>query len=203
MNDPARTTLTLANARGINLRAPSVDDIDFDVIGEHLAKANRYCGATPGRTYSVAEHSVRGADLILDVVGDRRLAAYFLCHDMHEAFLGDDTTPKKRALEEITQSFGVLAGEIERAFAQLTDGIDWAIHAKAGLPWPAPPDYRNAVKHWDRVMLATEWRDLMQSPPPFDFGVEPHVARIEPLQNWTAAANLFKSAVAHLLPARI
>src|ERR1700733_12790940 len=108
-----RTVLTLANRKGIDLLAPSTADIDFTVIAEHLSKENRYNGATPNLVYSVAEHSVRGADAIVAETGDRLLAAYFLLHDGAEAFLKDDTTPKKQAVAEIAQqSFGMLAVDV-------------------------------------------------------------------------------------------
>lgn len=61
------------------------------------SRHNRYCGATKGLVYSVAEHSVRCADAALRDECDAELAAYLLCHDMHEAYLGDDTTPKAAA----------------------------------------------------------------------------------------------------------
>lgn len=183
-HDPSRTSLTLANGAGFDLLNPGAEAIDFDVIAEHLAKANRYCGATPMVIYSVSEHSCRGALAAFKATGDRILSKYFLCHDMKEAFLGDDTTPKKRALAAIIESFGALASTVDSAFAALEDGIDAAIHARAGLPWPPSPEMQDAIKHWDRVMLATEWRDLMCCEPPYDFGKEPLPERIIPLQWW-------------------
>lgn len=200
MIDAVRTTLTLANGQGINLLDPKPDDIDFDVIAEHLAKANRYCGATPSVVYSVAEHSLRCSRAAVKETGDLDLARYLLCHDMHEAFLGDDTTPKKRALGAIIESFGVLAGEIEKAFATLVDRLDAAIHARAGLAWPPEPMMRQAIKCWDTVLLATEWRDLMRCPPPFDFGVAPLLGRIRPFDDWEQASGFFKIEIDALLP---
>ena len=199
MTAPA-TTLTCANGRNIDLLNPSIDDVDFAVICEHLAKATRYCGATPGRVFGVAQHSSNGATAILRATGDRRLAAYFLCHDMHEGLLGDDTTPKKRALSAIMRRFGVLAPVIAQAFDLLTDQIDAAIHTRAGLPWPPTPEMQAAIKHWDRVMLASEWRDLMPFPAPYDFGVEPDSAPIVPHTDWVDAANEMHALCINLLP---
>jgi hypothetical protein len=194
-----RTSLTLASGRMIDLLRPQASDIDFRVIAEHLAKVNRYCGATRGIAYSVAEHSVRCADAAL-ADGDHELAAYLLCHDMHEAFLGDDTTPKKRALEAIVAGFGILAGEVERAFARLTLQFDAAIHAAAGLDFPLTIETRDAVHYIDRQLLATEWRDLMRCPPPYDFGVSPLDDVITPLP-WKEARDLFVERCRALLPA--
>ena len=156
------TILTLSNGGGIDLLHPKATDIDFAVIAEHLAKEKRFNGATLGFEYSVAEHCVRGAQAILDTTEDRVLAAYFLLHDAHEAFLKDDTTPKKRALAAVAEeSFGLLASAIVASFDLLTRRSDAVIHEAAGLSWPPPKELVPLIKHWDLVMFVTEWRDLM------------------------------------------
>ena len=160
----AATILTLSNGKGIDLTAPRAEDIDFAVIAEHLAKEKRYNGATPGVQYPVAQHCVIGADAAFADTKDIQLAGYFLLHDGAEAFLKDDTTPKKRAIAEIAASeFGILATEILTAFEMLTDRFDAAIHEAAGLAWPPEPSMRAAIKAYDLTMFVTEWRDLMGS----------------------------------------
>lgn len=191
----SRTWLTTCEGQQIDLLDPLPEQISFEAIGEHLAKANRYCGATVGQTYSVAEHSVRCAD-----AADAASAPYLLCHDMHEAYLGDDTTPKKRALAAIISSFGVLSRHIEDSFNMLTDRLDVAIHAAAGLPFPPAPDIQEQIHHFDRVLLATEWRDLMLCPPPYDFEAEPLPGKIVPWR-WTHAQSEFVHRCQRLLPA--
>lgn len=188
MTAASPTTLTLANGANFDLLNPSATDISFEVICEHLAKANRYCGATPGVVYSVAQHSVLCARAALVATGDRRLAAYLLCHDMHEAFLGDDTTPKKRALEAIIARFGVLASAIAQSFALLTDQIDAVIHQRAGLAWPPSPEIAEQIHKWDRVLLATEWRDLMRYPQPYKFPQWPIPDEVRPHETWQQSA---------------
>lgn len=196
------TILTMSNGKGIDLLNPKVSDIDFLVIAEHLAKDNRYCGATKGLVYSVAEHSVRGADSILRSTNDGVLAGYFLCHDMHEAYLGDDTTPKKRALGELAaREFGVLSEEIMSAFDMLTNKFDVVIHEAAGLSWPPPLMMRAAIKQWDRHMLATEWRDLMRLPLPDGYeDAAPLPDQIEPMPDWMDAACEFSLRCQAILP---
>jgi uncharacterized protein len=201
--DPSRTSVTCVGGGMIDLLNPRVADVSLPAIAEHLAKINRYCGATKGVVYSVAEHSARCAAAALVVTGDRLLAAYLLCHDMHEAYLGDDVTPKKRTLAAIVATFGVLSEPVERAFAQLTDRLDRAIHSRAGLAWPMPDGMAEKVHHWDRRLLATEWRDLMCCPPPFDFGVLPLGSTIEPVEDWRKGRDLMLSGYAELLPNRI
>lgn len=195
-----RTTLTMANGLGIDLLDPHAEDIDFKVIGEHLAKDNRYCGATRGLCYSVAEHSVRCADAALLATEDAELAAYLLIHDGHEAFFGDDTTPKKWALGQIAAAnFGVLAEEITSAFELLIDRMDIAIHEAAGLTWPPSVAHVAAIKRWDKILLATEWRDLMRCEAPYEFGVQPLPDIIDPL-DWIDAGYEFNRRCEMLLP---
>lgn len=198
------TILTLANRTGINLLGPLSEDIDFAVIAEHLAKENRYNGATPGVCYSVAEHSARGAIAILEETGDENLAAYFLLHDGAEAFLKDDTTPKKRAIAAIAhEAFGVLASSITAAFDLLTDRFDKAIHTRAGLAWPPSPEMQAAIKYWDLRMFVTEWRDLMGNQPHPDWkrysGV-PALTEVIAPRPWMEARGIFIALCGRLLP---
>lgn len=193
-----RTVLTTASARNVDLMLPT--GIDLADIAEHLSKINRYNGATPGVTYSVAEHSVRCADAAMKATGDTLLAAYLLCHDMHEAYLGDDTTPKKRALDATAAKyFGILGDAITKAFGKLTDELDVVIHDAAGLTWPTHSGLQTAVKRWDTILLATEWRDLMRCPPPYDFGQDPLPDTIEPWP-WDRARDTFMCRCFTLLP---
>lgn len=195
------TSLTCADGAMVDLLNPQIADVKFPVICEHLAKANRYCGATAGLAYSVAQHSVLCAQSALSATSDRELAAYLLCHDMHEAWLGDDTTPKKRALSAIIASFGLLSSAIGDAFSLLTDRVDAVIHAKAGLQWPPSKEMAAEIHRWDRILLATEWRDLMKHPAPYDFGYEPLRSQITPW-GWRSAAQSMLSQCDVLLGRR-
>lgn len=200
MTQASTTTLTCADGRNFDLLNPSVQDVSFTVICEHLAKANRYGGATPGLVYSVAQHSVLCAQAALEATGDHQLAAYLLCHDMHEAYLGDDTTPKKRALSAIMTKFGVLSSAIADSFAMLTDRIDVAIHDRAGLAWPPTPSVVAEIHKWDRILLATEWRDLMNFPAPYDFGQHPLPDVVVPNRSWRYSAGQMQALCCSLLP---
>ncbi len=201
----ARTTLTLANGRGIDLLSPQASDIDFAVIAEHLAKEKRYNGATPNSEYSVAEHCVRGANAIAHVTGDAMLAAYFLLHDAHEHLVKDLTTPLKQAVADIAHEYyEAVPAQIVNAFEILEERADAVIYEAAGLLWPAPTMVRITIKHWDLVMFVTEWRDLMK-------GVEhpnwaPY-ANVAPLTEqillpwpWDVARNRYLASCQMLLP---
>ena len=201
----SKTILTLSNGKGIDLVDPKASDIDFAVIAEHLAKEKRYNGATRGLEYSVAQHCVIGADAILADTGNEALAAYFLLHDAPEAFLKDDTTPKKRALAAMaSEHFGILASQIMDAFDLLTYRFDAATHEAAGLAWPMPIDIRRAVKAYDLTMFVTEWRDLMSGAvhPAWDEyrDVAPLRDVIKPI-DWQCAAFDYRARCKKLLPA--
>jgi hypothetical protein len=196
--------LTMSNGCGVDLIAPRPDDIDFDSIAEHLAKVKRFNGATRGQEYSVAQHCVIGVDAILHETGNGQLAAYFLLHDGHEAFFGDDTTPKKRALAEIAhKKFGILAADILLAFDAMIASFDIEIHAKAGLAWPATLEMSAQIKLWDKRLFVTEWRDLMSNAvhPAWNNyrDILPLNERIIPW-HWAWAARSFRDRCDSLLP---
>jgi hypothetical protein len=202
-----RTALSLADGRSIDLVNPTM--AQYAPLGwaaEHLAKEPRYNGATPGAFYSVAQHLVEGAAAILELTHDRVLAAYFALHDVHEAALKDDTTPKKRAIAAIAEEhFGVLAPGVLAAFAELTDRHDRAIHAAAGLPWPPDPRVAKAVEYFDRVMLVTEWCDFMPGialPNAEAYsGYAPLSKSLRPWMNWEYARDQLLRLWLDLLPA--
>jgi hypothetical protein len=64
---------------------------------EAAANINRWRGWTK-RPYSILEHQLIGAQVMLDVMDtDRELARLFLLHDMHETeVIGDVPTPDKK-----------------------------------------------------------------------------------------------------------
>lgn len=202
-----RTVLTLADGRNVDLLNPKASDFQpLDWAAEHLAKENRYNGATPGASYSVAQHMCECAVRALEATGDRTLAGYLLLHDVHEALFKDDTTPKKRALAAVAEDrFGILAGSVMAAFDELTDRCDVAVHEAAGLPWPPSPGMARQIKHWDRVLLVTEWRDLMGGVPLPNASaysdVIPTTHRISPIQNWTHARDVLLFMWRQHLPA--
>lgn len=205
--------LTLANTRGIDLLNPcTADYMDWSWVAEHCAKENRFNGATPGVCYSVAEHMTRGARAILDnavaktgdSAGGHELAGYFLCHDVHEAVLKDDTTPKKQALAHIARQFGVMSNSVMQSFKSLEYRHDVAIHAAAGLQWPPSSEMQKAIKRWDLVMFVTEWRDLMggiphPEPEPYAL-IEPLPEVIKPAADWRSACDRYLALCRDLLP---
>lgn len=129
------------------------EDIDIDDIAHALSLVNRFTGHTQ-TAYSVAEHSVRVMwcvqDLVVSVFAVRsgrelwRFMLEALLHDASEAYLADIARPIK------------MLPEME-PYRKLEKGVEKAISAKYGLPFPMSP----IVKRADEILLCTEARDLM------------------------------------------
>jgi hypothetical protein len=126
----------------INPIDPMARDINIYDIAHALSQICRYGGHTPV-FYSVAEHSLRVAD-VLDSVGAYEYHLAGLMHDSAEAYLSDITAPVKhnlvgydayedRMLQCICERFNIL---------------------------PVAKVYSDVVKFADRCILATEMRDL-------------------------------------------
>jgi hypothetical protein len=155
---------------------PTPDMVDFrtDVAGS-LSRLPRFNGHLLHGPYSVAQHSVMGADALFNETGRRDLAAAFLLHDAHEAYIGDITTPVARALaiyagaaasggkDDLAAASACYAAvkSTETGIAMMKERADQAIHTAAGVPWPLPPDVRAAVKLMDLRMLVTEQIHLL------------------------------------------
>jgi len=102
-----------------DLLNPVPERIDIREVAYHLARINRFVGASE---ISVAQHCVEGAEYILERWTDiatrshgrgasttaallREGTAYaFLLHDAHEAIVGDVSSPAKRAMHAIQRA---------------------------------------------------------------------------------------------------
>ncbi len=139
--------------------APRGEDVDIRDIAHSLSLQCRFNGHC-SEFYSVADHSVRVAEQL-----PHNLALWGLLHDAAEAYLGDLTRPLKRQ-------------EAARWFNEAEDRLLRVIAASFGLPWPMPAQVRQA----DDVLLVTEARDLMVTPPAdWSIAAEPLPERIQPL----------------------
>lgn len=184
--------------RAVSLLDPRPDDIDIiNDIAPALGRICRFNGHAAFGFYSVAQHSVIGARQMYLETQDRNLAAAFLLHDAHEAYLGDITTPVKRAV-----------CDPERLF-MCASAMDRAIFAAAGLPvdrgYCAGDLTRDAVHLMDRRMLAAERRRLLRAAPqPWgDEGAQLQdvpLLRISTLLNPSDAATDFWQACRNFLP---
>lgn len=132
---------------------PVPDLIQVRDIAHSLSNQCRFTGHVR-QFYSVAEHSVRCANFVLDQLdGGKELSLILLMHDASEAYLSDIARPVKHAA-----GFG-------DQYRLIEDGLQRAISEKFDLPYPFP-DIVHAV---DNALLAAEARDLM----PVSFGEFP------------------------------
>lgn len=167
--------ILLSNGKLHDLSNPWATEPDITVIAHALANLCRWTGHTR-RFYSVAEHSLRAANL---VPAKYRLQA--LLHDAAEAYIGDISTPLGRLL-------GSQWDHIKR------DHDRWIWHSfKCG-----PQRFTNwstEVLYADHVMLATEARDLLVGSDAVEWGCPPLEARIaleQPYDMATLFINRFK-----------
>lgn len=97
MSDPDKTwtgeILTISGVK-VDLERPAWDSINIVDIAHALSMQCRYNGHVP-TFYSVAEHSCRVVDVLLNK-GHDQFALRGLLHDAAEAYLGDLVSPMKR-----------------------------------------------------------------------------------------------------------
>lgn len=138
--------------RAFDLLAPTPEMIDFAEIAETLSTLHRYAGAAE-KPVSVALHTLIALD-----AAPPAIRPHVLLHDAHEYVIGELVQPFKMAMAE------VLGPRFDAALTSLTDRIDRAIHAAAGLPLPTPAQ-RALIRHADLTALMTERRDFLARPP--------------------------------------
>lgn len=122
---------------------PRLEDIDIVDIAHHLSMQCRFSGAT-SRHYSVAEHSVRVAQLLREAGCDFQTVLWGLVHDAPEAYLVDLPRPLKQSPE--FAEYAAIEARVMRCVCRY-----------ASLPYEQP----EAVELADRRLLATERRDLL------------------------------------------
>ena len=141
-----RPFVLTASGRTVHLDDPSPDEIDFGDIAEHLSRLVRFNGAAGG--YTVAQHSCAVMEQF--EVG-HPLRPYALLHDAHEAYIGDIVAPLAAALPR----------EWRGALNHMKWKLDQAIYIAAGLNPLEARAQKFVIEHADRVVLATEKRDLL------------------------------------------
>lgn len=156
MSDHTPTCIQTYSRKMLDLARPDPADVDFRDVALGLARCARFAGQTR-RRYSVAEHSIRVAQVARETLPEARLAA--LLHDVHEAYLGDWSTPLKRLLADLSED----GREALRRTEEKVWGAIWTrVITTPGARWNhASAQIDEAVKHADLVLLSTEARDLL------------------------------------------
>lgn len=143
-----------------DLARPMIEEIDFCAMAGRLSRISRFNGVPEAGAFSVAQHSVMGAEALLNEGEDSLIAALFLLHDGHEYLIGDQTRPFQTLLiEMVNDRHGTLAGNtVRRVIADIKGAWDEAIYAAAGLPAPSAwtNRMRNSVHGMDERMLNAE-----------------------------------------------
>lgn len=146
------------SGRRFNPTNPVPDAIVIQDIAHALSMQCRFSGHTRS-FYSVAQHSV-----LVSHICDSKDALWGLLHDASEAYLVDVPSPLKRS------------GQFD-SYMRFEKQMQEAICKRFGLPLEEPV----SVKKADKVLLATEARDLMgplrsdwtQPCDPLPFKIEP------------------------------
>lgn len=194
----ARAPTAISTVRGgaIDLLDPQPGDFCIAALAEAAAKLNRFTGHT-GLFYSVLQHSMLVADLL-----PQGLRAHALLHDLHEAVIGDDSSPKKRALRAVTARLWRATGSPlppPDILRELEEPIVQALHDAAGLLWPLTEEEERLLKWADLTALATEQRDLMGHAPDPDLP-PPHAAVIRPCPSWPKVLEMWLTRWTRCLP---
>jgi len=147
---------------------PKPEDICIEDIARALACINRFRGHTR-IPYSVAEHCVRASYIPVGNPLDN------LLHDAAEAYIGDVPTPQKQNIGwDLRSTWGYI-----KKYIWVEGDILTVIYKALGL------DYNKAqnIKRADKIMLATEIRDIMPAGHDYIFldpSIEPLPHKIEP-----------------------
>lgn len=204
------TWLPTTTGRVFDIVRPDWRVVDLmNDVAEQLAQIARFSGATSAGPYSVAQHSVIGADFIFRNGRDRDAAAAFLLHDAHEYVLTDKTSPNAEAEIETAEMIQPGGGRIVREMQRLMKlRIDAAIYNAAGMGAAGCPErFRDLVKTIDLRLLATEKAHLLG---PQVKLWNPAVEAAEPLRltgkitpwPWHMAATEFRDRLRKYLPDR-
>ena len=144
----------------MNLARPTLADVHWQTLANALSKIARFNGIYSGLAYSVAQHSVMGADALMNETGDPVLSGYFLLHDAHEAWIGDQSRPTTELLADALFCMHDIPPHwIRNAVDAIKAKLDQPIFGKAGLSSVLP----QAVRDMDERMLRAETLALFGS----------------------------------------
>lgn len=114
-----------------------------DIVFHGLSNINRFAGMefqAMDEPFTVLEHSIAVAEIILDVTGNAELARMGLWHDAAEAYLGDVATPVKNI--------------IGNAYTELEQCVEEQVLSYNRVS--NPPELRDEVKRYDLMCCVAE-----------------------------------------------
>jgi hypothetical protein len=134
-------TIATRSGEYFDFADPQESQVNIEDIAIGLSNTCRFAGQC--EFYSVAEHSVHCATIVLRESGNTKAALHALLHDAAEAYIGDMPKPLKNMLPEF------------RAVEQKVESV---IRRKFGLT----DEFDDIVKSIDLRMLKTEKTQLFQ-----------------------------------------
>ena len=175
--------MQMVSGRCVPLLSPKPEDIDIRDIAHGLARIQRFQGQIV-RAYSVAEHSLRVADVLAADGAPPGLELAGLLHDAAEYVTGDIVQPVKAAWEIMD------GGSFSHVYRAMEARLQAAIHGASGLPVLLPASWAAAIRAADLRVFVTEVRDLRPDPLLADWpdDITPLPGRIAPLTRDDAEA---------------
>lgn len=128
----------------------NIDQIDIYDIAHALSNICRFGGHCK-RFYSVADHSIRCADVAKNMGLSKEIQLWCLLHDAAEAYIGDIPTPLKKEV-------GIVYNMWDISIITYEDIVLDAIKKKFNLG-----EMPKEVKEIDEILLWTEVRDLFDN----------------------------------------
>jgi hypothetical protein len=122
------------------------EDVCIEDVAHHLSQINRYNGATP-YPYSVGQHALLVADLLMHIGAPVIVELAGLHHDDSEIWLGDMTTPLKH-------------NAMAEGYREVENRAMRVVEAVFGLPYGSTE--ADIVKWADNEALQREWWSLIE-----------------------------------------
>lgn len=145
------TEILTSTGRRIDLLSPKFEDIDPVDIVHSMSTSSRFTGHV-SHFFSIAQHSINVCALVSDQA--KRAA---ILHDGIETYIGDDSSPKKRACR-------ILGGEVRSGLDVLKANFDPLIHQRFGIPFPLSDSIKNEIALFDQVAMHYESKALLPEP---------------------------------------
>lgn len=185
LHDQTGTVIQTATGGSFDIMNPRPEDIKIADIAVSMTNQIRFTGHTCFPGINLADHSLRVVEVCRRWGLHRTALDYALIHDVHEAYVGDNASPWKRAVAEAV----LLATGVEYSpIKDLEHDIDHAVFQRFDV-WPCSLEKR-LVKEADTKALLME-RDMCMEESNIDWGIvdpEPEMKAIwprNPLEVWT------------------